>query len=82
MAFNDICCNYDLLGSSFFLYLQLRASLKAYGVPWDEPLKTHHLHSILNIQGQTKGLVSKLYTLLTVSSYKPLSIERLWKEDL
>lgn len=81
-SFNDIRASYDLPGSSFFLYLQLRSSLKAYGVPWNEPLKTHQLHSVLFVQGQTSGLVSKLYSLFSVSSYKPLHIERVWTKDL
>ena len=32
---------------NFFFYLQLRAALKAHGVPWQHPLPTHPLHDLI-----------------------------------
>lgn len=51
-AFNDLKAEYDLPGTSFFFYLQLRSAMKAYGVPWRVPLLTHPLHKLFAVQGQ------------------------------
>lgn len=59
-AFSDLRAEYDLPGSSFFFYLQLRSAMKAYGVPWGIPLLTHPLHKLCAPQNQMRGLVSKL----------------------
>lgn len=48
-------------GKSFFFYLQLRAAMKAYGVPWGVPLLTHPLHKTFAVHRQTRVMVSKLY---------------------
>ena len=37
-AFDDLRTSFDLPGTSLFLYLQLRSSMRAYGVPWAHPL--------------------------------------------
>lgn len=50
--FNDLRLSFELPGSSFFLYLQLRSSMRAYGVPWEQPLYTHELHVILDVGAQ------------------------------
>lgn len=56
--------------------------MKAYGVPWNTLLTTHKLHKILDKQGQTKSLVSELYSLLSVATYKSLYIQQVWFRDL
>lgn len=56
--------------------------MKVYGVPWNTPLSTHPLHSILDKKGRKRGLVSQLYTLFQTTSYKALPIIHVWTEDL
>lgn len=80
--FNDLQLSFELPGSSFFLYLQLRSSMRAYGVPWEQPLYTHELHVILDVGAQTSGLVSKLYNILLSSSCGPLHVHLIWERDL
>lgn len=36
--FNELQVTFNLPASSFFLYLQLRSSMKAYDTPWNTPL--------------------------------------------
>jgi len=43
LSFADIKDAFDLPGSTFFFYLQLRSALRAHGVPWQCPLPTHPL---------------------------------------
>lgn len=56
--------------------------MKAYGVPWNVPLTTHPLHSILVNNGRKRGVVSQLYSLFRNVSYKALPITQVWIEDL
>src|SRR4029434_6740651 len=41
LSFSDIKNAFNLPGSLFFFYLQLRSALKVYGVPWQNRLPTH-----------------------------------------
>lgn len=47
-AFNDLHAEYDLPGSSFFFYLQLRSAMRACGVPWGLTLPTHPLQTFIS----------------------------------
>lgn len=80
-AFSDLQAEYDLPGTSFFFYLQLRSAMKAYGVPWGVPLLTHPLHQLCAPQKQTRGLVSKLYKFIS-DPRTPLPAESVWSRDL
>ena len=46
-TFQEIRSNFNLPGASFFFYLQLRASLMAYGVPWGQALPVHPLYELI-----------------------------------
>ena len=35
-SFQDLKSHYNLPGTSFFFYLQIRSALRAYGVPWEK----------------------------------------------
>lgn len=37
----DLRTRFSLAASSYFVYFQLRSALKAYGVPWNSPLRSH-----------------------------------------
>ena len=39
-SFQELSSLYNLPGTSFFFYLQLRCALRGYEVPWGEKLKT------------------------------------------
>lgn len=79
-AFN-LQAEYDLPGSSFFFYMQLRSAMRAYCVPWGSALPTHPLHKLLASVGPTRGMVSKLYKFIS-EPYKPLPVETTWRTDL
>ena len=85
---NGLCCfqeirnNNNLSGASFFFYLQLRASLRAHGVPWGQPLPIHPLYELITTKKETDGMVSLLYNSFVVASYKPLQLDRIWREDI
>lgn len=81
LSFSNIRDAFNLPGSSFFFYLQLRSALRAHGVPWQRPLPTHPLRELFTKQAKNKGMVSKLYHFLLVSNLVPLPIERVWKRD-
>lgn len=46
LTFQELQQKYNLPGTSFFLYLQLRTAMRTYGVPWNTPLSAHPAHSI------------------------------------
>lgn len=79
LSFNDLCSSFSLSMSTFFLYLQLRSSMKVNGVPWNEPLTTHKLHDVLH-KNNKKNIVSKLYNLLynllLITNYKSHKLKK------
>jgi len=81
-AFHDLKKAYNLPGTSFFFYLQLRTAMCAQGVPWGIKLGNHPLHEICATKGKIKGIVSEVYKFITTASCKPLSLIRLWKTDI
>uniref|UniRef100_A0A3Q3AUI9 Reverse transcriptase domain-containing protein n=1 Tax=Kryptolebias marmoratus TaxID=37003 RepID=A0A3Q3AUI9_KRYMA len=80
-SFSDLQSAYSLPGSTFFFYLQLRSAMKAYGVPWGGPLPIHPLQELLASQGQTRGIVSKLYKFISDPRAR-LPVENIWERDL
>jgi len=78
-TFQELQQQYNLPGFSFFLYLQLRSALKAYGVPWDSELPKCDLTNQLYKTNKTKGTVSMLYSQIMQSSYKPMTIQTTWQ---
>ena len=81
LSFSDIKNAFNLPGSSFFFYLQLRSALKAYGVPWQGRLPTHPVRKLFTLQTKTKGMVSKLYQFLVIPDRFSLPVERVWEKD-
>ena len=80
-SFQDLKSHYNLPGTSFFFYLQLRSALRAYGVPWGENMVPHPIHKICG-SSSTKGLVSALYTFMSKHAEKPLQVDSRWSHDL
>lgn len=82
-TFQDLQHQYDLPGSSYFLYLQLRSSMKAYGVPWHSLfIRSHPLSNLICPSNLSRGLVTKLYNLMMSNSLKPLSVVSIWDREL
>ena len=44
-TFLGIKTDFDLPGTSYFLYLRLRSTMKAYSVPWDQPIPEHPMEN-------------------------------------
>ncbi len=80
-AFNDLKAEYDLPGSSYFFYLQLRSVMQAYGVPWGSGLPTHPLNILFFSVGSTRGIVSKVYKFIS-EPHKSLPVEAAWRRDI
>ena len=71
LEFRELQKTFDLPGT-FFFYLQLRAAMRAQGVPWNSKLEDHPFHIKLNTKGKNKGIASELYKLIVEASYKHL----------
>lgn len=48
-SFHELRQIYNLPGTSFFFYLQLRTALRAYGYPWNQSLLTYPRMHLFNI---------------------------------
>lgn len=81
LSFSDIKDAFNLPGSSFFFYLQLRSALKAHGVPWQNPLPNHPLRELFIKHAKNKGMVSKIYHFLLVTDLVTLPIQKVWERD-
>ncbi len=69
-TFRDLQSCYNLPGFSCFFYLQLRSSLKAYGVPWDRTLTSHPIaHWFETLKVKTIKV-----SLMAVSSWRNMEI--------
>ncbi len=81
-TFRDLQSCYNLPGFSCFFYLQLRSSLKAYGVPWDRTLTSHPIaHWFETLKVKTIK-VSLIYGSLVMEKYGNLGITRIWDREL
>ena len=63
-SFEELKQMYNIPGTYFFFYLQLRTAMRTYGVPWNQPLIAHPLLRILNGINVKTGFVSGLYNKL------------------
>lgn len=80
-SLQDLRTQFSLTASAYFVYFQLRAALKAYGVPWDSPLPAHPmLEWILPSLGRSS--VSIIYRKLIEHSSRALSVESIWNREL
>ena len=81
-SFQNLCDIFNLPGTSFFFYLQLRTAMMTYGVPWQTSLTMHPLHRLICDVNRSRGLVSILYAFFLDSSYGPLSVDTVWRSDI
>jgi len=80
--FHDLQKSYNLQGISFFFYLQLRAAMRAQGIPWGALLENHPLHGLLCKNSKNNAVISALYKYITVASYKSLLLDNVWRKDI
>lgn len=80
-TFSDLKDIYNLSGSSFFLYLQLRSAMRAYGVPWSKPPSHPLLSFIKKISAFPKGHVSLIYKDLFQRTSTPLPVTQAWNSE-
>lgn len=81
MSFQELCQLYDIPKSSFFLYLQLRSALRAYGVPWESNIQIHPIIKKLLIS-PFRGFVTFSYQWLSEANYSNIQIQTKWERDL
>lgn len=81
-SFQNLKVTFNLPGSSYFVYLQLRSALKAYGVPWDRPPISHSLLRWVQPSNNLRGRVSLVYNALLHKSAGQLAIEKIWDREL
>lgn len=81
LSFQNIAVSFNVPASSFFLFLQLRSALRAYGVPWGLALETHPVHSwFFNFSQQ--NVVSAIYSRLLEVKVKQLPLHTIWVREL
>ncbi len=72
---------YCLPASAYFVFLQLRSALKAYGVPWASSISSHPMRDwIASSAGRPS--VSLIYNKIIDCITKPLSIKTIWNKEL
>lgn len=81
-SFQDIKNCFNLVGTSSFFNLQLRAALKSHGVPWQHPLPIHPLHELIVTKRAMRGMVSTPYLYLLEATYKTLPVDRIWRGNV
>ena len=81
-SFEDLKTEFNLPGSSFFFYLQLRLAMRTYGVPWNQPFKRHPMAEMLLLTPKGAGPVSYIYQKLQQRSQTYMGIVDVWNIDL
>ena len=81
-SFQAIRHNFNLENTSFYFYLQLRTALKAHGAPIDRNLSKHPFIKYIETKIKATGLVSHIYQFILTNSYKPLTLDEIWKKDI
>ncbi len=70
-----------LPASAYFVFLQLRSALKAYGVPWASSISSHPMRDWI-APSAGRSSVSLIYTKIIDCITKPLSIKTIWNREL
>ncbi len=67
--------------SAYFVFLQLRSALKAYGVPWASSISSHPMRDWIT-PSAGRPSVSLIYNKIIDCITKPLSIKTIWNREL
>ncbi len=72
---------YSHPASAYFVFLQLRSALIAYGVPWSSSISSHPMRDWI-APSAGRPSVSLIYNTIIDSITKPLSIKTIWNREL
>ncbi len=73
-SFQTFRTKFCLPASAYFVFLQLRSALKAYGVPWSSPISSHPMRDWI-APSAGRPSVSLIYNKIIDCITKPLSIK-------
>ncbi len=71
----------DCPASAYFVFLQLRSALKAYGVLWASSISSHPMRD-WTAPSAGRPSVSLIYNKIIDCITKPLSIKTIWNREL
>ncbi len=80
-SFQTLRTKFCLPASAYFVFLQLRSALKAYGVPWSSPISSHPMRDWIAPSAGWPS-VSLIYNKIIDCIKKPLSIKTIWNRKL
>ncbi len=73
-SFQALRAKFCLPASAYFVFLQLRSALKAYGVPWSASISSHPMRDWI-APSAGRPSVSLIYNKILDCITKPLSIK-------
>ncbi len=80
-SFQALRAKFCLPASAYFVFLQLRSALKAYGVPWSSSISSHPMRDWIAPSARRPS-VSLIYNKIIDCITKPLSIKTIWNREL
>ncbi len=80
-SFQTLRTKFCLPASAYFVFLQLRSALKAYGVPWSSSISSHPMWDWI-APSAGRPSVSLIYNKTIDCITKPLSIKTIWNREL
>ncbi len=80
-SFQTLRTKFCLPASAYFVFLQLRFALKAYGVPWSSSISSHPMRDWI-APSAGRPSVSLIYNKIIDCITKPLSIKTIWNREL
>ncbi len=80
-SFQTLRSKFCLPASAYFVCLQLRSALKAYGVPWASSISSHPMRDWI-APSAGRPSVSLIYNKIIDCITKPLSIKTIWNREL
>ncbi len=80
-SFQTLRTKFCLPTSAYFVFLQLRSALKAYGVPWASSISSHPMRDWI-APSAGRPSVSLKYNKIIDCITKPLSIKTIWNREL
>ncbi len=80
-SFQTLRTKFCLPASAYFVFLQLRSALKAYGVPWASSISSHPMWDWI-APSSGRPSVSLIYNKSIDCITKPLSIKTIWNREL
>ncbi len=80
-SFQALRAKFCLPASAYFVFLQLRSALKAYGVPWSSSISSHPMRDWI-APSAGRPSVSLIYNKILDCITKPLSIKTIWNREL